>query len=323
MWSRLASHFSEEEEEGQRNTTPRPTNSPTQRKEREMVRGTFPLIVGCAASPLPLLEQSCSVMAVCSTLASPSWAKSTWANGRVSPIGLGPIRVRPIRLGPIFRGPKMLATSSWANLTQAKVVCVVWCVCVCLSVCVSLLLFVFRPLSGTLGRAPKIDFPQQKKGVQNQTSVGPLFSPVFRSSVPLLCSSFFLFLSFSFCSFLHFLFLLFFLPLRWAALRPSAAQNVVFFSSFPPSSRKCRSFFSLWGLLRGIVAAGQGHGPPKLHVWACVESRCASQRSEQTLVWSWRRAVPGRAVQANEKNKKKHWTNKNVENNTKTSEKEK
>ena len=33
------------------------------------------------------------------------------------------------------------------------------------------------------------------------------------------------------------------------------------------SLRQLRSFFSPWGSFRGIVAAVQGHGPPKVHVW--------------------------------------------------------
>ena len=124
---------------------------------------------------------------------------------------------------------------------------------------------VFAPVGVPILRAPKIGFP--KKKVQYQTHVGLAFSPC---PLPLL---------FSFLFFVNFLpLLLFDLFLQFVSFFTFPLKKM-FFSFFCPSvgpldrwkfgffslyRRKCRSFFSLWGSSRGIVAPVQGHGPPKV-----------------------------------------------------------
>ena len=58
------------------------------------------------------------------------------------------------------------------------------------------------------------------------------------------------------------------------------------FALFSLSWRTFRSFFSLRGSSRGIVVAVQGHGPPKVRVWASLESFCASPGGLQAAVVS-------------------------------------
>ena len=48
-----------------------------------------------------------------------------------------------------------------------------------------------------------------------------------------------------------------------------------FIFPLPPQSR---SFLSLESS-RGVVAAVQGHGPPKMHVWGSLESFCGSSHT--------------------------------------------
>ena len=56
--------------------------------------------------------------------------------------------------------------------------------------------------------------------------------------------------------------------------RRVGARKVVFFLF--PLLLHFRFFFSLRGFSRGVVAAGRGHGPPKLCVWAFLGHFCVS-----------------------------------------------
>ena len=52
---------------------------------------------------------------------------------------------------------------------------------------------------------------------------------------------------------------------RVGARRVGSSKFCLIFSL---TRRTFRSFFSIWGLVRGIVAAVQGHGPPRVRVSA-------------------------------------------------------
>ena len=58
------------------------------------------------------------------------------------------------------------------------------------------------------------------------------------------------------------------------------------FAFFPTPGANFVLSFSLWGSSRGIVVAVQGHGPPKVRVWASWESFCASPSGLQAAVVS-------------------------------------
>ena len=59
----------------------------------------------------------------------------------------------------------------------------------------------------------------------------------------------------------------------WVSGRRVAQKFRAFFSSPAPMFSL---FFSLRGSSRGFVAAGRGHGPPKLRVWVLLGAPCAS-----------------------------------------------